>query len=287
MMKESIPKTIWRVIYPYMLYFVITFVIQLIMIIPMCIRLFKDVETYAYVDMYSTMMQYIYDHAMLMTLVSGVLTIPIMYLFFCLDKKKYVKNHMIISYESLPIYYYGYVVALGIATCLFLNYVIDVLDLIRWSPIYQEVSQMMYGGNAMLTFFVTVLMAPVLEELLFRGLIYKRLRVQFNPVISAVIASLAFGVTHGNLVQFVYAFAAGMLLCFGYEKFKNLWAPIVFHMCANATSVLLESYIQSIQSFTIKISLAVIELAIMLVVMWIINKNVIRKSKPTMVDREG
>ena len=54
-----------------------------------------------------------------------------------------------------------------------------------------------------------------------------------------LISSAIFGIIHGNLVQFIYAFLIGMILSFVYEKFKNIWAPIILHAGANLLSVLL------------------------------------------------
>ena len=79
---------------------------------------------------------------------------------------------------------------------------------------------------------------PVVEELIFRGLAYKRMREYASPLMAGITTSMLFAVFHGNLVQGVYAFLLGALLCYVYEKYHSFWAPVLLHAAANVISVL-------------------------------------------------
>lgn len=80
------------------------------------------------------------------------------------------------------------------------------------------------------------LIAPVAEELLFRQVIFIRLK-KIAPVWLAVtISALAFGIYHGNPVQGIYAFIMGIILALVYECSGSLLFPILFHMIANHLS---------------------------------------------------
>jgi len=280
MQRDSVLKTMWRVLYPYIVYLTITVAIEILLIIPECIRLIESAQTTNYSQIYDALMQFIYDKAMFLTFVSGLITIPVLYLFFFLDKKKFRDSHMVVSYFSLPFPSYIYAALLGIFACLSLNNLIDLTGIVNYSPMYQEFASKVFGGDFLITFLTTVFMAPILEELLFRGLIYKRLRNICKPFVAATISSLAFGITHGNLVQFSYAFLAGMLLAYVYEKYKNIWAPIIFHFCANALSMLGTDVIDGIHNIWIKIALLVLETAALFVIYKIIDYKVNRKIKP-------
>lgn len=280
MQRDRILKTIWRVLYPYLLYLTITIVVQAAMIIPECIRIIFQTDSTSYSQIYNQLMQLVYDKAMLLTLISGLMTIPVLYLFFYLDKKRAREMHMVVSYVPLSFYSYIYAALLGIFACLSLNNLIDLSGIVNFSPVYQELADKVFGGNQVITFLTSACMAPVLEELLFRGLIYKRLRFICKPAIAAVISSLAFGLTHGNLVQFVYAFLAGMLLAYVYEKYKNLWAPILFHFCANAVSILGADIIDGAYLIWVKIAMFVIETAALFLIYKIIDCKVNRQIKP-------
>ena len=83
---------------------------------------------------------------------------------------------------------------------------------------------------------------PVAEELVYRGMIYRRMRESLTAVQAGVFVSILFGVGHGNLPQGLYAMVLGLLLACIYEKFRNIAAPILFHIVVNITSLLLSWY---------------------------------------------
>lgn len=63
-----------------------------------------------------------------------------------------------------------------------------------------------------------------------------------NVKAAVIVSALFFGAFHGNLVQFVYAFIIGLMLAYVYEKFKTIWAPVIFHIGANLISVLITEF---------------------------------------------
>ena len=103
---------------------------------------------------------------------------------------------------------------------------------------YDSVASAIESAPIWLQILTVVISAPVCEELLMRGLVYKRLRSFMKPVFSALISSAIFGLIHGNWVQFVYAFAVGFIAAYVYEFTRNLFAPILFHVVANGVSTL-------------------------------------------------
>jgi len=108
---------------------------------------------------------------------------------------------------------------------------------------YEEVMEVIYGGSFLSQIVASVISAAVIEELLMRGLLYGRLRVVTGNVkISLIASAIIFGIFHGNVVQGVYAFILGLFFAQLYEGYGKLWVPILSHMVANATSVLLEEF---------------------------------------------
>lgn len=81
-----------------------------------------------------------------------------------------------------------------------------------------------------------VVVAPLAEELLFRQLIFQRLKKIAPLWLAVVISALLFGIYHGNLVQGIYAFTMGVFMALVYEWSGSLIAPVVFHMVANFVS---------------------------------------------------
>ena len=79
--------------------------------------------------------------------------------------------------------------------------------------------------------------APVAEELVYRKILYGRIREYVGFWKAAAGASLLFGMTHGFLLQGIYSFLLGMVLCLLRERYYKLYPAIVTHMAANLCSV--------------------------------------------------
>lgn len=82
------------------------------------------------------------------------------------------------------------------------------------------------------TIIIMVILAPIAEELIFRKLLIDRL-VSYGEGTAILFSGLMFGLFHGNLNQFVYAFALGIFLGFIYVKTGNVLYPIFLHMFVN------------------------------------------------------
>jgi hypothetical protein len=82
-------------------------------------------------------------------------------------------------------------------------------------------------------------LVPIAEELLFRGLMYRRMK-QLLPTWGAVLCSSAvFALYHGNMIQIIFAFPMAIVLTLTYEKGGSLIYPILFHMGSNLLAVLI------------------------------------------------
>ncbi|MCC6748299.1 MAG: CPBP family intramembrane metalloprotease [Deltaproteobacteria bacterium] len=81
------------------------------------------------------------------------------------------------------------------------------------------------------------LLAPVAEEATFRGLLYRHLRQGLPAFTAALLAALLFSLMHGTLGQAVWTFLLGLVVAFGYEQTRSLWAPILIHALFNAVPV--------------------------------------------------
>ena len=83
-----------------------------------------------------------------------------------------------------------------------------------------------------LCFISIVILAPVLEEITFRKVLFIRLSRKLGFVISAVISSLIFGIGHNSL-GILGAIAFGIGCCILYRKYNNIAASITVHMVYN------------------------------------------------------
>ncbi|MCD7836499.1 MAG: CPBP family intramembrane metalloprotease [Lachnospiraceae bacterium] len=93
-------------------------------------------------------------------------------------------------------------------------------------------SQVAMTADMRLTFIFMVLCAPVIEEFIFRKLIVDR-TVKYGEGTAVLLSGLMFGLFHGNLSQFVYAFTLGMFLAFIYVRTGKLKITVGLHMIVN------------------------------------------------------
>lgn len=90
---------------------------------------------------------------------------------------------------------------------------------------------------------LAVIMAPLFEEIVFRGIIQKGLiNKGMKPINAILIASVVFGLVHGNPWQFVGAVLLGIVLGLVYHKTKSLLLPILLHAFNNLCSAILIFY---------------------------------------------
>jgi len=82
----------------------------------------------------------------------------------------------------------------------------------------------------------TVVLAPVAEEMFFRGLLFGALAPRLGVLVSALISALIFGAVHGDPVLFPTLAALGFVNAIAYSVTANLWVPITIHAANNAVS---------------------------------------------------
>ena len=119
------------------------------------------------------------------------------------------------------------------------NYFLALTFLPQVFPGYRAVSEGISQCGLLSRIAAVVVSAPLLEEVLMRGLVYGRLKEALGePRKAMVISGLIFGMFHGNVVQGIYAFAVGLFFAQVYEAGKTLFLPVLAHMAVNAVSLL-------------------------------------------------
>lgn len=98
------------------------------------------------------------------------------------------------------------------------------------------------GVSSIWIFLIVVVAAPVVEELIFRKFFLDRI-AQYGEGIAIVVSGILFGLFHGNLNQFAYAFGLGSFFAFVYVKTRKVLYPIVLHMGVNFIGTFLSSLV--------------------------------------------
>lgn len=103
------------------------------------------------------------------------------------------------------------------------------------------------GSLTFLSTIATLVLAPLSEELIFRGLTLhylKKTGLAFWAV--NFIQAALFGISHLNPIQGIYAFLLGLVLGWLCKSFKNLTAPMLFHMFFNFAGTYLASLLEAV-----------------------------------------
>ncbi len=111
-------------------------------------------------------------------------------------------------------------------------------------PITQLVLTSLSDNGVQLVFVLAVVIAPIFEEVIFRGLAYPALKQRWGAVPAAGLVSAAFALTHLHLPSFGPLFVLGIGLCLAYEVSGSLLAPMVMHALFNAVNLSMLLYIR-------------------------------------------
>ena len=95
-----------------------------------------------------------------------------------------------------------------------------------------------------LTDFVGLLIAPIIEEFFFRGLVLKNFLKKYSPVYAILLSSILFSIHHLSLDNSIFYIFAGILFGIIYYKTNSLIIVILAHMIWNAFSLLIYEHIQ-------------------------------------------
>jgi membrane protease YdiL (CAAX protease family) len=109
-------------------------------------------------------------------------------------------------------------------------------------------------GKGVFTLLTIVVIAPILEELIFRGRLYNLFGKNISPLASALCTSLIFGVVHFEPVVILGAALIGFMLSCLYLYKRSIITPIILHMCNNALAYALNMLSYADKSLTDYIS---------------------------------
>lgn len=147
-----------------------------------------------------------------------VMILEFLFFFPILKKKKFL--HKKIHYkEAIKIVLLGFLISIP------LNIIILILKI----NIYKNIDYSIYPFVALNIVFI----GPILEELIFRGIVFEKLKKKFSTKSSKWISTILFSVSHGNIFSIVNAFIEGYILVSLYEKYKNIYISILYHITIN------------------------------------------------------
>jgi len=131
-------------------------------------------------------------------------------------------------------------IILGLSIWLFDSGVLSIIQeaglLAEHFATMEETLSPITQGNMFIVIISVGIIGPFVEELIFRGLIYKTLIKKFSVLWTIIIQAILFGLFHFNLIQSAYATLMGILLGYAVYKTKSIWPAVLMHIVNNLAS---------------------------------------------------
>ncbi|GKZ02212.1 CPBP family intramembrane glutamic endopeptidase [Paraclostridium bifermentans] len=168
------------------------------------------------------------DYTLVLIVFSYLITFALLYYFpkHFKDLLSTQKVKTVSVKKSFFIILFGFGFSVILLTCIFYS------D--RFFPSYGEVnSKILSQSNLIINIICTVLLIPVCEEIMFRGIIFNFFKKNYSLTTSIILQSLIFGISHGNVLQGMYTFIGGILLSLIYLYCDSIVGSILLHIVFN------------------------------------------------------
>jgi len=99
---------------------------------------------------------------------------------------------------------------------------------------------MQIAEQAPLFLIIPIIFAPILEELIFRKIIFGTLHKRINFIFAALISSAIFGIIHQEPEHILIYSSMGFVFAYLYVRTKRIIVPIIVHMALNTASVIVQ-----------------------------------------------
>ena len=152
------------------------------------------------------------------------------------EKIRYEQNSFRLTSPRVGVWIYPLVFIASLTMIIGLK--IPLNNLIPMSDYFRNFFIANMGHVNTATFILVVILAPVFEELIFRGIVLDGLLHNSKPVTAILLSALLFGLIHMNPWQFVSAFISGIFTGWIYFKTRDIYICIFAHFCNNGIAFL-------------------------------------------------
>ena len=177
----------------------------------------------------------LYENINLLFILYVSLFVIILILFFAIRKKSFWKETRMVAF---PVKYIPGILVLSAGLFFFINSVLNLMPQ-SWLADYSESSSFIAEGSLLLSLFTKGLLAPISEELTFRGLMLSRFNKAMPKWLGILISSVVFGLIHGQALWFCYALLIGVVFCLVAIRTGSILSSMMLHILFNIGGVLL------------------------------------------------
>lgn len=239
-MKEDKWVRLWNMISPPALYMFIQMGVELaVALITIIYENVKMYKTYGMINDAQAVTERVQQmtevNASYITVASAVMAVIFFGRMYLKERNSFLKENN----KEINIFV---MIAFGVMLSMAAGSILSAMNIDNIYGSYEKTSSLLLNGNIVYRLFALGVITPAAEEIIFRGLVFNRVKKQYGSLYGIVVSSLMFGVFHFNLVQGLYAFIIGMAFAYCYELTGDLKVPVYMHMSINVLTVLSDYY---------------------------------------------
>ncbi len=274
-MQKNFGENLWRSLTPLFVYYAIVYLVQIIVGVAWGVshasQFITADNTVMYNELQSALEAFTVEYGLLLQCLGALAAL---FFLFRMYHKDFYTRRFLFDRTSVTLSSYLMLIPLGFAASIAGNLLLNMIDWTNVSENFAEAETFLFSGPLVIQLIGIVVIVPLCEEVVYRGLIYMRLRQYMDVNLSIMTSAMLFGLLHGNIVQGIYAYVLGILLAYLYEKFGSLKATALTHSCVNAIAMALMIMNVTIVSRTMMLTIGIVALVIAFGIVFLIDRKV-------------
>jgi|GEM_PF-3082762 len=238
---KKIMKEIWRTICYPLMYMGMQFVVGIIgaILISAAVMVSETIKGLLTTEgIAEKAMNVCTENVILLTLISNVITLFLMWIIL----RREWKSIKILKTVNAPVISLVACVLAGLPLSVFIGGSINLSGLLNIFPDYEQSMSNVLGNNLFLEILCIGLIAPFIEEMIFRGTILRRFKnFGINMFLAIFVSSLLFGLMHISPVQVIYTFVLGIVFGAIYWRHDSIWPVTILHVAFNMVSIIMSN----------------------------------------------
>jgi len=175
------------------------------------------------------------NYTPLMLIISAILSFGIIFALHGISKKKLNSE---LNIKKIPLNQFITAFIFGVIFNRFTIALMSILPIPQaWYDANEKSVDSVTSGNYIIAIISTIIIAPIIEEIIFRGGVYFTLRKTIGPIFAAIISAAAFGIFHGNILQMLYTAFCAFFMIYVFEKTNSLIGSIMVHVGFNSSAI--------------------------------------------------
>lgn len=184
-------------------------------------------------------MDFLLEYNVLITMAYQLLALAIAWLITKSLQKNFAQEAFVKKIDKsviLPI------IIMGVAVQFFLSYALEFLPIPEaiMNDYVQKSSSIVTEGNLAIRILAVAIVAPIVEEVFFRGIILSHFRKVMPVWLAVLLSSVMFGALHGQILWIAYTAVMGVLFAAVALREKSIVASIILHMAINFSGLFID-----------------------------------------------